>query len=789
MTIDTIPANDRREIFTAVGGQTVFPFDFPIYAETDLLVTRRRGIVEAPLVYGSDYTVSGAGEQAGGTITLAAGALANDRITIESAMPVARTSKFTDGGNLPAASLNGDNNRAVIWIQQLLATVARSLKLPGSDAAVAVELPTSALRANKLLGFDAAGAVATYAFPGAGATLTGNATLATVTASGALTARTLAERFGETANVRDFGAVGDGVANDTAAFQAALATQKTVTVPQGIYLITAKLTLQHAGQRVLGVGADAVIKPSGNFDVFEITGGVAGCAIDGLHIDGALHSGGYVIAVRNADRTWITRITGDSPFNFAYVQRANMTCFRDIWINAVRGGFMVHLFGSPALRSDVIALENVTISASGAVPQGSRAIGLLVDGNVHTVTWNGLRFVTPSYGLVTRNTAGGSFPNQTPAFLQGDDLEVDYPTFQCVFLEFAWSVNMVNAYLCNSVFNEAVYIGPTCVHGTMTSAFVQGNARGGINIFGDDWNFTNCLVAFNCVLPADQGLYDGFFVGNGASRIKMTGCHSGNRENVGATQRWGLYVAPGAANVFWSGGFLGGNMQGPWRDDSGGGNDNFEVTANGSLLSVVDNLLMGTAAGFGATGTVTISGGTVTAPTVLTGGRHYEVAPSVFVFDPSGTGSGAVVTATVANGVVTGLSGGGGSGYSANTRLYFRPQNTLPTVRPYTTAADANMRINAKGNGSFEAANDQGRLVVASNVAGTVSAPLLLAAAGGGAVTMSASSSSADVDVGIAAKGNGRIVLTGQTAGSAGAVAGYLVVVVGGTPYKIALNS
>ena len=48
-----------------------------------------------------------------------------------------------------------------------------------------------------------------------------------VTATGSTTARTLANRFADVVNVKDFGAVGDGVADDTAAFSAACAAAPT----------------------------------------------------------------------------------------------------------------------------------------------------------------------------------------------------------------------------------------------------------------------------------------------------------------------------------------------------------------------------------------------------------------------------------------------------------------------------------------------------------------------------------------------------------------------------------
>lgn len=156
MSITNIPVNDRRERFTASAGQTVFPYDFPVYALTDLRVTRLRGTAETVLVNGSDYAVSGAGQQAGGNVTLTAGAQAGDVIVIESAMPVQRQAQFSNGGALPAAGLEAEFNRVLIALQQFANLLSLTLRVPATDPSVP-SLPPVSARANRLLGCDAAG--------------------------------------------------------------------------------------------------------------------------------------------------------------------------------------------------------------------------------------------------------------------------------------------------------------------------------------------------------------------------------------------------------------------------------------------------------------------------------------------------------------------------------------------------------------------------------------------------------------------------------------------------------
>jgi hypothetical protein len=156
--IATIPANDRRESFVASAGQTVFPFDFPVYAAADLQVLRVRSGTQAVLTLAVDYTVTGAGLQAGGSITLTAPALAADQITILSAQPASRLSAYSPAGDLRADALNADLNRLWIVQQQIADLLTRVLRLAPTDPAMNLDLPPAATRAGRFLGFDGTGA-------------------------------------------------------------------------------------------------------------------------------------------------------------------------------------------------------------------------------------------------------------------------------------------------------------------------------------------------------------------------------------------------------------------------------------------------------------------------------------------------------------------------------------------------------------------------------------------------------------------------------------------------------
>src|SRR5687768_17173428 len=71
--------------------------------------------------------------------------------------------------------------------------------------------------------------------------------------AGSVTAATLrAWLLPDVANVRDFGAVGDGVTDDGPAFQAALDTGGNVFIPRGDYAVGQTLRYVAAWQRIVG---------------------------------------------------------------------------------------------------------------------------------------------------------------------------------------------------------------------------------------------------------------------------------------------------------------------------------------------------------------------------------------------------------------------------------------------------------------------------------------------------------------------------------------------------------
>jgi hypothetical protein len=144
--------------------------------------------------------------------------------------------------------------------------------------------------------------------PNASQPLTG-AELAPVV-QGGVTKKTPISAFGQMASVKTYGAIGDGVADDTAAFNNALATSTAIYIPPGTYKITSTLAVPN-NTTLYGAGRGTTkLLHAFNGDMMSL-GNYSG--LHGLWLDGqgSTYSGQGVVINNGVGRQSITncRIT------------------------------------------------------------------------------------------------------------------------------------------------------------------------------------------------------------------------------------------------------------------------------------------------------------------------------------------------------------------------------------------------------------------------------------------------------------------------------------------------
>jgi hypothetical protein len=282
------------------GAATVFPFAFKVFAAAEMQVVKLNTTsnVETILVLTTDYTVQLNGDQngtPGGTITLPAVLASGYNLTITSDIANLQPTDLTNQGGFYPEVITDALDRATIQIQQLDQN-SRAIKIPLSDGVLDMTTPVVAARQGKYLAFDSLGLPVVSSGTGSDSALRTDLANATAVSAGSrlsgfrqdgtsATARTVDAKLKDTVSVKDFGAVGDGVTDDTVAIQAAINTNKEVFVPNGTYLITSALAMA-SGQTLQGESnVYTILKINTAINAINISD-TSNVVIDNLYIQG-----------------------------------------------------------------------------------------------------------------------------------------------------------------------------------------------------------------------------------------------------------------------------------------------------------------------------------------------------------------------------------------------------------------------------------------------------------------------------------------------------------------------
>jgi len=338
-------------------------------------------------------------------------------------------------------------------------------------------------------------------------------------------------------NVQDFGAKGDGVANDTAAIQSAIdaaisAGGGIVFFPRGRYVTTASLICSASAVVLCGVGHSSVIMPKGSFDTisFAAPGNayIYGNKIADILFEESQKNGGATINGQYVAQFHAMRVYGGSGWNGWIFHNFNNVTLEHCRFESYRGEYYGKATGGGSGpgkgRSDVLRLFGLVLGGE----RKTGMVGIDIDGFVHTVNGWGVHLINiGAQGLLARNTFGAE---NNPTFFTFDDLECDYPDLECVRLDSGQRFFFNNAQL-NGTRGAAsnIYISPNVRGISFTGGFSSGAQQAGIAIDGRDVTVSAMHFYFNSSpeFGGAKNAYPGILLGMASKDVTVTGCRSG----------------------------------------------------------------------------------------------------------------------------------------------------------------------------------------------------------------------------------------------------------------------
>jgi len=159
----TISSTTVKNSYSGDGSTTSFNYTFKIFADSDLqVIIRSAAGTETVKTITTHYTVSGAGNANGGSITFTAGNIptATETVVLRRAVPQTQAIDYIANDPFPAESHEEGLDRATMTTQQIQEELDRAIKLSRTNTMTSTEFTVGATeRAGKILAFDSSGEI------------------------------------------------------------------------------------------------------------------------------------------------------------------------------------------------------------------------------------------------------------------------------------------------------------------------------------------------------------------------------------------------------------------------------------------------------------------------------------------------------------------------------------------------------------------------------------------------------------------------------------------------------
>jgi len=159
----TISSTTVKNSYSGDGSTTQFNYTFKIFADSDLqVIIRSAAGTETVKTITTHYTVAGAGNTNGGSITFTSGNIptSTETVVLRRAVPQTQAIDYIANDPFPAESHEEGLDRATMTTQQIQEELDRSIKLSRTNTMTSTEFTVGATdRANKILAFDSSGEI------------------------------------------------------------------------------------------------------------------------------------------------------------------------------------------------------------------------------------------------------------------------------------------------------------------------------------------------------------------------------------------------------------------------------------------------------------------------------------------------------------------------------------------------------------------------------------------------------------------------------------------------------
>lgn len=153
----TVSSEVNSVSYAGNGTTTVFAIPYYFLENSHIRAIRRSSAgAETVLVINVDYTLTGAGVQAGGTLTATVAPATGTTLVITRSVPATQETDYPANDPFPSSSHERALDKLTMIAQQNVSGLKSAIRVPDTDPEPA-RLPTASNRASQLMGFDVSG--------------------------------------------------------------------------------------------------------------------------------------------------------------------------------------------------------------------------------------------------------------------------------------------------------------------------------------------------------------------------------------------------------------------------------------------------------------------------------------------------------------------------------------------------------------------------------------------------------------------------------------------------------